>query len=63
MTLTEQLLADCEEHGAFLWTFKGRWFIALGEIQAVGDSLKDAIENWCNAVEQHPRLGEKVKER
>jgi hypothetical protein len=46
MTLTDQLLAICESHGAFLWTFKGRWFIALGEVQAVGDSLKDAIENW-----------------
>lgn len=62
MSLTEQLLADCEEHGAFLWTFKGRWFIALGEIQAVGVSLADAIEQWCKAVEAHPRLGPKVRE-
>lgn len=48
MTLTEALLADCEALGAFLWTFKGRWFIALGEFQAVGE---------------HPRYAEKVKER
>lgn len=62
MTRTEQLLADCEEHGAFLWTFKGRWFIKLGEIMAVGASLEDAVESWCQQVEAHPILGPKVRE-
>lgn len=60
MTRTEQLLADCEQHGAFLWMRRGRWFIALGEFMAVGNSLEEAVENWCQQVEAHPRFGPKV---
>lgn len=51
MSLIEDLLAICRAHGVYVQLGK-RWLVALGGTAAVGETLPEAVEHWCQEVER-----------
>jgi len=52
MSNTDELLQICQEYKMYVQIGPDRYFVALGKCMAVGNSLADAIENWCQEVEK-----------
>ncbi len=50
--MIEELLDLCYHHRVYAQYYRGRWFVALGDIFGFGVTLLEAIENWCQSVEQ-----------
>jgi hypothetical protein len=48
----EDLLDVCDQHGIYAHYYRGRWFVALGDIFGFGQTLPEAIEDWCRMVEE-----------
>lgn len=56
MDKTQELLSICHQYKMYVQIGK-RYFVALGRFYAIGNSLPEAIENWCQEVERE--LGDK----
>jgi len=49
---TEQWLDLCHQYRMYTLYHRSRWFVALGDFYGFGKTVPEAIENWCQAVEQ-----------
>ena len=47
----EELLDLCYEHRVYVQYYRGRWFVAMGDFFGFGNTVLEAIESWCKAVE------------
>jgi len=51
MNKTDELLMLCQQQKMYVQVGPNRIFVALGRFYGLGQTLAEAIENWCQHVE------------